>query len=101
MERYGPESALDNFLVNKFSLFLHREFVKDDAAWRGVRQKLLFPVQRPNRAVEASSARLADRLSASCRQALYGGRRVVHHLLAALRYGWESYRWQRLRAGGR
>jgi hypothetical protein len=101
VERYGPESALNNFLANKYSLFLHREFIKDQAVWRRVRRQLLFPLQRPNRAVEASSPRLADRVSASCRQTLYGGRRIVHHLLAALRYGWESYRWQRLRAGGR
>ena len=101
VERYGPDSALDNFLTNKFSLFLHREFVPDPSVWRAVRLRLLFPVQRPNKAVEARSPRLSSRLAAAAKQTLYGGRRVVHHLTAALRYGWESYRWQRLRTGGR
>ena len=100
VERYGPESAISNFLENKYSLFLHHEFIRDRTVWRDVRRKLLFPLQRPNRAVEASGPGRRARLAAAGRQTLYGGRRVIHHLVAALRYGWESYRWQRLRAGG-
>jgi putative nucleotidyltransferase-like protein len=101
VERYGKQSALDNFSRNKFGLFLHREFVDDPAVWRRVRRKLLFPMQRPNRAAVAGTSRLSARLGASWKQTLYSGERLVHHLVAALRYGWESYRWQRLRAGGR
>ena len=101
VEQYGRDSALDNFSRNKFGLFLHREFVHDPAVWRRVRRKLLFPMQRPNKAAVAGTTQLSARLSAAWKQALYGGKRVVHHLMAALRYGCESYRWQRLRAGGR
>lgn len=101
VERYGRRSALDNFSRNKFGLFLHREFVRDPAVWRQVRRKLLFPIQRPNQAAVAGTDQLSARLSTAWKQALYGGKRVVHHSMAALRYGCESYRWQRLRAGGR
>jgi hypothetical protein len=101
VERYGRQSALDNFSTNKFGLFLHREFVNDPVVWRRVRRKLLFPLQRPNQAVVARTNRLSARLGAAWKQTLYGGKRVRHHVMAALRYGWESHRWQRLRAGGR
>ncbi|HEV2494477.1 MAG TPA: nucleotidyltransferase family protein [Terriglobia bacterium] len=101
VERYGRRSALDNFSRNKFGLFLHREFVHDPAVWRQVRRKLLFPMQRPNQAAVAASRQLSDRLGAAWKQSLYSVKRVLHHLKAALYYGWESHRWQRLRAGGR
>ena len=96
---YGMDSALDNFSVNKFSLFLHHEFVQDHAAWRQLRRNRLFPPGRPNRAVNASSTQLLGRAIAACRQGLHVGRRMQHHLTADLRYVWEVPRWARLRAG--
>src|SRR5262249_20833935 len=46
-ERYGRRSALANFRNDKNTLFLHREFVEDSAAWAGIRRRRLFPIQRP------------------------------------------------------
>jgi len=101
VERYGRHSALDNFSRNKFGLFLHREFVPDPTVWRQVRRKLLFPIQRPNQAAVAASQEISTRFRAAWKQTLYSVKRVGHHSKAALYYGWESYRWQRLRSGGR
>lgn len=98
---YGTESALDNFSVNKFSLFLHRELVEDRTDWRHVRRIRLFPLRRPNRAVDASSAQPFARASAAWRQGIHVGRRMLHHLTTALQYAWEVPRWAKLRAGVR
>jgi hypothetical protein len=99
VQRYGLDSALDNFSANKFSLFLHREFVQDDATWREVRRTRLFPVQWPNRSARASSAKALSHFAAGWKQGLYVARRLVHHVAAAIQYGWEAPRWQRLRGG--
>ncbi len=100
VQAYGSDSALANFSDNKFSLFLHREFIKDEALWREVRRSRLFPLQRPSRAAEPSSPRLSSRLLAAWKQGIYTGRRLRHHLVAAARYGIESRRWERARARG-
>src|SRR2546426_4391090 len=55
IERYGRPSALANFRSNKYSLFLHREFVEDPAAWAGIRRQRLFPARRPHRSEEHTS----------------------------------------------
>ena len=99
--QYGITSALDNFLINKFNLFLYREFVRDHATWREVRRTRLFPVHRPNRAVEVSSTRTLLRFIAVWKQGLHVARRLLHHLAAAIQYGWEAPKWERLRAEGR
>ncbi len=96
VERYGRDSALENFRGDKFSLFLHREFVQDLSAWRDIRRRRLFPFQRPHRAVRASSQRFSSRLTAAWKQRVYAFRRVRFHLGAALRYAWELPRWQRM-----
>lgn len=99
--QYGIDSALDNFSVNKFSLFLHREFVQDHATWRAVRRLRLFPIHKPNRAVKASSSDVLARLVALWKQGLHVAGRLLHHLTAAIGYAWEAPRWERLRAGAR
>lgn len=99
--QYGIDSALDNFSVNKFSLFLHREFVQDHVTWREVRRLRLFPIQRPNRAVEASSTDVIARFIAVSKQGLHVAGRLLHHLTAAIGYAWEAPRWEKLRAGAR
>jgi hypothetical protein len=100
VEHYGLASALKNFSENKFSLFLHREFIPDNASWREMRRIRLFPLQRPNLAAQASRPGSLTRLAASWRQGVYVAGRLAHHLMTAVQYGWESSRWQRLRASG-
>jgi hypothetical protein len=101
VERYGQESALSNFSDNKFSLFLHREFIHDEAAWRDIRRSRLFPIQRPNQGVHAAdSSSQRARLSGAWKQGLYVSKRVRHHLLGTLRYGLEAPRWYRERLRG-
>lgn len=94
--RYGRGCALENFMGDKFSLFLHREFIPDAAAWRVVCRRRLFPFHRPNRAAEPASPRISSRLAAGLRQWLHVSRRVKFHFASALRYGWELPRWERM-----
>lgn len=98
VERYGMNSALQNFSDNKFSLFLHHEFVHDAAAWRRILRSRLFPMHRPNQAVQASSSAIRSRLTAGWRQRRYVAYRLKHHLMAILHYGLESPRWNRARS---
>jgi len=101
MTRYGKGSALNNFSLDKFSLFLHREFVQDAAAWREIRRARLLPLQRPHRAAQAKTPSLASRSVAAWNQGVHVARRLLHHLKAGVIYGWESYRWERVRLGRR
>jgi hypothetical protein len=94
---YGYDSALANLADNKYGLFLHREFVPDAVSWREVRRRRLLPLQRPNRGARASSPKVSARLATGWRQASYIGRRLLHHSIAAVRYLWESRRWERMR----
>jgi Uncharacterised nucleotidyltransferase len=98
VERYGQNSALNNFSDNKFSLFLHREFVPDKATWQSIQRSRLFPMHRPNQPVQASSSAICSRLTAGWRQRRYVAHRVTHHLMTTLRYGLESHRWNRARS---
>ncbi|HEY6274647.1 MAG TPA: hypothetical protein VIX19_21900, partial [Terriglobales bacterium] len=96
---YGQDLALSNFSGNKFSLFLHREFVPNEAIWREVKQGHLFPLHRPNQSAETANPRLVPRLAAAWKQVGYVAKRVNHHLLGTVRYGFELRRWERTRAG--
>lgn len=99
--RYGLNSALDNFSSNKFSLFLHREFVRDPSGWEAVRRSRLFPLRPPHRATATMDGTFPSRWTATCGQGLYVAQRLLHHLTAAIGYGWESARWKRLRTSDR
>ena len=73
VNHYGLRSALDNFSENKYALFLYREFVRDEAAWRQIRRTSLLPLHRPNRvagaAAPATSAcfqRVGSKAGTSC-----------------------------------
>lgn len=96
VNRYGKSSALQNFSDNKFSLFLHREFIGDDATWRAIERSRLFPAHRPNQAVNSAVGSLPSRVSAKWKQAVYVSRRLKHHVKAAARYKLESRRWNRI-----
>lgn len=98
IERYGQDSALRNFSDNKFSLFLHREFVHDDATWREIRRTRLFPVKRPNHAVHPADSSQHGRLSRAWKQGRYVSQRMRHHLLATMQYGLEAPRWRLARS---
>ncbi len=96
VERYGLNSAVDNFAENKYGLFLYREFIRDDAAWRQIRRKRLLPVHRPNHVRGAELSAPSVLLPSSWRQCWYVLQRVVHHALKGAGYLWESTRWERL-----
>jgi len=97
VERYGRDSALENFMGEKFSLFLQREFIPDASAWRNVRRRKLFPLHVPNRAAQATSPGWGPGLIAARKQAMHVVRRVRFHFISLLRYAWELPRWERLR----
>jgi hypothetical protein len=97
VDRYGLSAAVDNFAENKYTLFLYREFVKNEAAWREVRRRSLLPVHRPNRVAEADPSGIARRLPPKWKQAWYVMRRLTHHSLSGAGYAFESLRWTRLR----
>jgi len=101
VNRYGYDSALANFSANKCSLLLYGEFVPDDATWRAIRRRRLFPLHRPARAAQASSSAISARLAAGWKQGYYVARRSLHHLLGAAQYAWQSIQWARLRIARR
>jgi hypothetical protein len=96
--RYGCDSALANFADNKYCLFLYREFVPDDATWREIRRRRLFPLQRPNRAARASTPEISARLAAGWKQGSYVARRLFRLLIATVPYTWEFIQWKRVRS---
>jgi Uncharacterised nucleotidyltransferase len=97
IELYGLPGALANFRNNKNSLFLHREFVKDQSMWAEIRRRRLFPFRRPhqlpnvlfNHGPSGSKSRLT--------QHLHGLRRLKFHVFSVIGYAWEYPRWQFLR----
>lgn len=97
VDHYGLRSALENFSENKYTLFLYREFVRDEAVWRQIRKNRLLPLHRPNRiagsAANATSALLPD----AWKQGWYVVQRLIHHSVSGAGYAWESARWDRLR----
>lgn len=96
VQRYGRDSALENFCCNKFSLFLHREFIQDLSSWRVVRRRRLFPFHASHRLAPASIQPFSSRPGAAWRQRVYALGRLKFHLGSALRYAWELPRWERL-----
>lgn len=101
VERYGHDSALSNFSDDKFSLFLHREFIQDQATWREIRRARLFPTHRPNHVLRSASRAVSFHGAANWKQGLYVAQRLKHHLVAAVQYGLESPHWARTRSRGR
>ena len=97
VDRYGLRSALDNFSKDKYALFLHREFVKDESTWQTIRTSRLLPLHRPNQLAGSATPVTFAPLPESWRQTWYVVRRAIHHSLAATAYAWESVRWDRLR----
>jgi len=95
-ERYGRNSALANFQSDKYSLFLHREFVQDSVTWAGIRKRRLFPVQRPHR-LPAAFQRRSSRLARLWIDGCHAIRRVRFHAASVFKYAWEYPRWMRLR----
>jgi len=100
VERYGQHSALNNFTGDKYSLLLHREFIREEDVWRDLRRRRIFPLHRPNHPAKALKPGLASHLAAGWSQGVYVARRLAHHSKAALTYGWERYRWERIRSAG-
>ena len=101
VNRYGYNSALANFTGNKYSLLLYREFVPDDATWREIQRKRLFPMHRPNHVGGGPTRGISERLIAGWKQSAYVARRLSHHLIAAAQYEWESIQWERIRMARR
>ncbi len=96
VERYGVFSALENFSGNKFSLFLHREFIQDSDAWRAIQRRRLLPLHWPHRVAQATSPQLRSRLKAGRKQGVHSLRRLAFHGAAVFRYFFELPRWNRV-----
>jgi hypothetical protein len=97
VDHYGLPSALDNFSENKSALFLYREFVRDEAAWRQIRRSRLLPMHRPNRVAGTIAPATAAMLPARWKQGWYVAQRLLHHSVSGVGHVWESARWKRLR----
>ena len=97
IERYGRPSALANFRNNKYSLFLHREFVEDPAAWAGIRRQRLFPTRRPHRPPMVVFQRGFSRWEELRIVALHALSRLKFHAISAFGYAWEYPKWLRCR----
>ncbi len=95
IERYGGKSALGNFQGNKYSLFLHREFIKDAAAWREVRRRRLWPLAQVRRALVLRPSGTSSFCKAAWMQGIHVARRVSFHLTAAIGYALAWPFWSR------
>ena len=97
IERYGWASALDNFANNKYTLFLHREFVPSAAVWREIRKRRLLPLHRPNRVAGTGSPSNLPSSRRGWAQGRHVIQRFIHHAVSGARYALESRRWERMR----
>jgi len=91
VERYGLNLALGNFSGNKFSLFLHREFVRDANAWKDIRRRQLFLLKKPARVAGNSKS-----LRARWAQLVYSMQLLKFHVPATIQYALELPRWKRM-----
>lgn len=94
IERYGLKAALENFRDSKYSLFLHREFVDDNAEWAEVLKRRLFPVHRPHQLPNVLSNPALGGLGRILDRLMHAFRRLRFHAFAAFAYVWEYPRWQ-------
>jgi hypothetical protein len=96
IERYGRDSALEHFHGDKRVLFLQREFIHDPIAWRDIRRRRIFLLQRPDRVAHAPDKTLSARLQALHAQWRYVFELARFHLPATFRYAWEYFSWKRM-----
>jgi hypothetical protein len=94
IEHYGRDSALEHFHGNKRVLFLQREFIHDPAAWRDIRRRKIFLLQRPARVAHAPDNTLGARLQAARVQWRFVLQSARFHLPSAIRYVWEYFAWK-------
>ena len=97
IELYGLPGALANFRNDKNSLFLHREFVKDQSKWSGIRRQRLFPFRWPHQLPNVLFNHGPGGSKSRVTQYLHGLRRLKFHVFSAIGYAWEYPRWQLLR----
>ena len=97
IERYGRRSAISNFLADKSSLFLHREFVADPGEWAAIRRRRLFPMHRPHRPPAVVFQRGFSAIGRIWMENAHALRRLRFHGVAGLRYFFEYPRWMFLR----
>jgi Uncharacterised nucleotidyltransferase len=94
IEVYGLPGALANFRNNKNSLFLHREFVKDQSKWSEIRRQRLFPLRRPHQLPNVLVNHGSSGSKSRVTQYLHGLRRLKFHVFSAIGYAWEYPWWQ-------
>ncbi len=93
VDRYGVDSAIENFSANKYGLFLYREFVEDEKAWRAVRRRRVFLLKWPSRVTEISSPTSSGWKAVWERVGYLAGLFCLH-VAGSLRYGFELARWR-------
>jgi hypothetical protein len=97
IEMYGKRAAVSNFSRDKCSLFLHREFVEDAAAWGTIWRRRLFPVRRPHRPPAIVFQRGFSHSGKLWMESVHAFRRLRFHGIAGLRYFCGYPRWFLLR----
>jgi hypothetical protein len=96
VEHYGLDLAIQNFSGNKFSLFLHHEFVQDSKAWQAIRRRQLFLLKRPARIAGHHSPAASPSLKAAWMQLGYMAQLLKFHVPATIQYALELPRWRRM-----
>ena len=99
VDHYGWEWASAKYPGSKLCLFLHRELIQNQAAWREVRRRRLFPIQRWHGSAEADGSKLPARLDARRSGWSHVLRRAKFHGVTTSQYAWEVPRWKRLLQG--
>jgi hypothetical protein len=97
IERYGLRAALSNFHGDKYSLFLHQEFVENPSEWSAIRRRRLFPMHRPNRPPAVVFQRGFSRIGRLWMENIHALGRILFHGVAGIRYLCEYPRWLLLR----
>lgn len=96
LERYGVQSAIENFATDKFNLFLLREFVDGQSRWRALSRRRLFPLQISHRLQGGKDEQSGRTATGRIRRFMFFVRRLRFHMRGTLSYAWEFPRWKYL-----
>jgi hypothetical protein len=96
VRRYGTDWSLALFPGSKLSLFLHREFVEDPAAWSDVWRSRLLPFHRPARVAEPRESSLKLNWKAKWQQWRFVAARFRYHFAGLVAYAWHVRGWTRM-----
>ncbi|SRR6266702_3831608 len=98
IDHYGWNLIFAEFPGTKLYLFLRRELVNDERAWKRFRRAKIVPLHLPVNVVRFKNATQGPRFDACWNQSNFFISRLGFHLIEAVRHSIESLRWKRVRS---